>query len=325
MQPNRFFPRALRLAMAAVPLCLALAAQAQGYPNRVVRLIEPAGPGSAVDNYARQLTPGLSAGLGQQVIIDNRAGANGAIGAREAARAAPDGYTLLHANINNALNDLLAPDPCCTLLERFEPVTRVASTPLVMVVTASVPAKDLREYIALAKAQPETLTYATAGLGSITQLLAEKVKSSAGIKVREVPYKAIGAELPDLLAGHVTTAYLAPVVVSQHIKSGKLRALAISSTQRMPLMADVPTFAEAGYKDIEATGWNGLFVPKGTPPEIIRRLQAETAKALNAPAIKNEAAVQGYDVGGESPEEFAAFVRSEYAKWTKVIKESNLK
>lgn len=318
------FKAVLRAALAAVLVCAA-AAHAQPYPSKVLRLIEPAGPGSAVDNYARQIAPGLAQGLGQQVIVDNRAGANGAIGAREAARAPADGYTIFHANINNALNDLLTPDPCCTLLERFEPVTRVASTALVMVVNAQLPVSTLKDYVALAKAQPDTVTYATAGVGSITQLLAEKMKSAAGVKIREVPYKAIGAELPDLLAGHVQTAFLAPVVVSQHIRSGKLKALAISSDKRLPLLPDVPTYAESGYRDLEATGWNGLFVPKGTPPDIVRRLQAEVAKAINSPALRSEATAQGYDWGGEPPEEFAAFVRGELARWQKVIKESGIK
>lgn len=317
--------RASKGSITSLAMCIGLSALAQPYPNRMVRIIEPAGPGSAVDAFARQVAPGLAQGLGQSVIIDNRTGANGAIGAREAARAAADGYTVFHGNINNALNDLVTADACCLLLERFQPVTRLASSPLVLVTNPFVAATNLSEFVALAKKQPGVLTYGTAGPGSITQLLGEKVKASAGIDAREVPYKAIGAELPDVLAGHVHFAYLSPVAVTQHIRSGKLRALAVSGPRRLPILADVPTFIESGYGDIDATGWNGLFVPVGTPTEIVKRLQVETAKALNASAVKNEAVSQGLELGGESPEEFTAFIRSELSKWGKLTKSGGSK
>ena len=303
----------------------ALAAHAQGYPTKPIRLIEPAGPGSAVDVFARQLGPMLAEALGQPVIIDNRAGANSAIGAREAARSAPDGYTILHGNINNSLNDLLTSDPCCRLNEALVPVARLTVTPLVMVVNPSVSAKDLVAYLALAKAQPELLTFASGGPGSITELLGEKLKQVAGISVREIPYKAIGAELPDLMAGHVMTAFLSPVVVQQYIRSGKLRALGVASAHRLAIIPDVPTLAEAGLAGVEASGWNGLFVPAGTPKPVIARLAAETAKALASPAIRNDAAISGYEIDAAGPDEFAAFVRSEIVKWRKVIKDSNIK
>ena len=192
-----------------------------------------------------------------------------------------------------------------------------------MVAHPSIPAKDLKESIALAKAKPDTLTYGFASVVSITQLLGEKIKFAAGIKVREIPYKAIGSELPDVL---VSVAYLSPVVVNQHIRTGKLRALAVATAKRVQVLSNVPTMVESGLlQDVEATGWNGLFVPVGTPPDIIKRLQVETAKALNAPVVKNDSIKQGYDIGGESSEEFAAFIRAELAKWGKVIKESGIK
>ena len=308
------------LAVSSAPM-----AQAQSWPTKTIRLVEPAGPGSAVDVFARKLAPPLAEVLGQSVVIDNRPGANSAIGAREVARAAADGHTWLHANINNSLNDLLSSDTCCRLGEGLVPVTRLTSTPLVMVVHPAVPASNLREYIALAKSQPQLLTFASGGTGAITQLLGEKVKSTAGIAVREIPYKAIGAELPDLLAGHVSTAYLAPVVVAQHIRSGKLRAIGVAASKRFSFLPDVPTLAEAGLSGIEASGWNGLFVPAGTPREVILRLQTEIAKILASPAMKADAIQQGYEYGGESPEEFLTFIRAEKAKWGRVIKEANIK
>ena len=302
-----------------------LVVQAQTYPTKLIRLVEPAGPGSAVDVFARQYAPLLAEALGQQVIIDNRAGANSAIGAREVARATPDGYTLLHGNINNSLNDLLSADPCCRLNEALIPVARMTVTPLVMVVNPTVEAKDLASYLALAKSQPQLLTFASGGPGSITQLLGEKFKRTAGVTMREIPYKAIGAELPDLLAGHVMTAFLSPVVVKEYIKSGKLRAPGVASSKRLQIIPSVPTLGEAGLPGVEASGWNGLFVPAGTPREVILRLQGEVAKILATPPFKADAVQQGYEFGGESPEEFTAFIRAEMSKWDKVIKDANIK
>jgi tripartite-type tricarboxylate transporter receptor subunit TctC len=311
-----------------VGLCLAAgigSAFAQPYPNKIIRLIEPAGPGSAVDSVARDLAPGLSQLLGQQVLIENRPGANSSIGAREVARSAPDGYTVLHGNINNALNDLLTKDPCCRLNEALIPVTRITGTPLILVVNPSVPAKNLQEFIALAKARPQFLSYASGGPGSITQLLGELVKSTAGIALNEVPYKAIGAELPDLLGGHVMAAYLAPAVVAQHIRSGKLRALGVAAARHVPIVPEVPTLAEAGLPGVEASGWNGFFVPAGTPPAVIARLQSDIAKAMAAPAFRSRATDVGYELGGESSEEFASYIRSEIQKWGKVVVDAKIK
>jgi tripartite-type tricarboxylate transporter receptor subunit TctC len=199
------------------------------------------------------------------------------------------------------------------------------TTPLVVVVHPSVPAQNLREYIALARAQPQLLTFASGGPASITQLLGEKIKLAAGISVQEIPYKSIGAETPDLLAGHIMTAYLAPIVVTQHIHNGKLRALGVAGARRVAILPDVPTLAEAGLPDVEASGWNGIFAPAGTPAAIITRLQVETAKVLRTPAIKDEADSQGAEIGGEPPAEFGNFVRGEITKWGRVVKESHIK
>jgi tripartite-type tricarboxylate transporter receptor subunit TctC len=259
------------------------------------------------------------------VIVENRPGANSMIGAREAARSAPDGYTLLQAVVNNALNDLLTPDPCCTLNDKLVPVTRLYTTPLVMVVHPSVQAKTLKEYVALAKAQPGTLTYASGGTGAITQMVGELLKATAGIQVREIPYKAIGAELPDLTGGHVLTAFISPVVIRDHVRSGRLRGLAVASRERLSNLPDVPTTAEAGFPGVEASGWNGIFVPAGTPVAIINRLQQEISRVLHSKEVEDDAANLGTQAGGEKPEEFAAFVRGEIQKWGKVIKDAGIK
>jgi tripartite-type tricarboxylate transporter receptor subunit TctC len=300
-------------------------AAAQSYPGKPVRWIVPTGPGSAVDVTARRIAPKLSEALGQPVIVENRPGANSMIGAREVAKSPPDGYTLFQAVVNNALNDLLTPDACCVLNDKLIPVARLVSTPLVMVVHPSLPAGSVKDYVALAKSQPGQLTYASGGSGAITQMVGELLKSTTGIQVREIPYKAIGAELPDLIGGHVSTAFLAPVVIRDPIKSGRLRGLAVAGPNRVGIVPDVPTMAEAGFPSIEATGWNGIFVAAGTPQPIVERLHKEIAAILRSKEMLDDAANLGYELGGERPQEFAAFVRSEIQKWGKVIKDAGIK
>ena len=316
---------AKRLWIASLLLTVTLGVGAQTYPSKTVRIIEPAGPGSAVDVFARKLGIGLADKWGQPVLVENRPGANSAIGAREAARSAPDGYTIFHANINNSLNDILTNDACCKLNEALVPVTLLTSTPLVMVVNPALGVKTWKEYLALAKSQPTAVTFASGGTGSITQLLGTKINMVAGLSVQEIPYKAIGAELPDLMAGHVKTAYLAPVVVAQHIRSGKLVAIGVAGSHRIPILPDVPTMAEAGLADAQASGWNGLFVPAGTPRAVVQRLQADIASVVQAPAFKAEALDLGYELGGGSAEDFSAYIKSEVNRWGRVIKDANIK
>jgi tripartite-type tricarboxylate transporter receptor subunit TctC len=300
-------------------------AWSQAFPAKTVRIIEPAGPGSAVDVFARKLATPLADRLGQAVVVDNKPGGNSAIGAREAARAPADGHTLFHANINNSLNDLLLNDACCKLNEALLPVTLLTSTPLVMVVHPSLGVKNLTDYQAWVKTHPEKATFASGGSGSVTQLIGTKINMITGLKVLEVPYKAIGAELPDLLAGHVSTAYLAPVVVAQLIKSGKLVALGVAGTRRVPIIPEVPTLTEQGMTGAVALGWNGLFVPAGTPQSVIHKLQTEVAAIMSTPSFQQEARDLGYDLGGGQADEFAAYIKSELDRWGQVIHDAKLK
>jgi tripartite-type tricarboxylate transporter receptor subunit TctC len=300
-------------------------AAAQSFPSKPIHILVPSPPGSSPDIRARQIGAKIAESLGQPVIVENRPGANGMIAAREAARAAPDGYTLFLALINNAIGDALKPDPCCRLNQELVPISRFTMTPLVMVVNPSVPARSAKEFIELAKSKPGALTYASGGPGSISQLVGEWVKSEAGIKVLEVPYKAVNAEIPDLLGGVVMTAYVVPQVIVAHIKSGKLRALAVTGPSRLALLPGVPTTAEAGLPGIEAIVWNGIFAPAGTPQPVLQILHREIVKAYNAPDVKKQVLDTGSEVVADTPEEFAAFVRSESAKWTKVIREANIK
>ncbi|HUL92609.1 MAG TPA: tripartite tricarboxylate transporter substrate binding protein [Burkholderiales bacterium] len=300
-------------------------AAAQSFPSKPIRILVPSPPGSSPDIRARQIGAHITQSLGQPVIVENRPGANGMIAARETARAAPDGYTLFLALINNAIGDALKPDPCCRLNQELVPISRFTMTPLVMVVNPSVPARSAKEFIELAKAKPGALTYASGGPGSISQLVGEWVKSDAQIKVLEVPYKAVNAEIPDLLAGVVQTAYVVPQVIVAHVKSGKLRALAVAGPSRLALLPGVPTTAEAGLPGIEAIVWNGIFAPAGTPQPVLRILHREIVKAYNAPDVKKQVLDTGSEVVADTPEEFAAFVRSEGAKWTKVIRDASIK
>jgi len=300
-------------------------AWAQTFPSKAIRIIEPAGPGSAVDVFARKRPTPLAERLGQAVLVDNKPGGNSAIGAREAARAPADGHTLFHANINNSLNDLLLNDPCCKLNEALIPITMLTSSPLVMVVPPSLGVKNLTEYQAWARANPDKATFASGGSGSVTQLIGTKVNMITGLKVMEVPYKAIGAEMPDLLAGHVSTAYLASVVVAQLVKSGKLVALGVAGTRRVPILSEVPTLAEQGMGGAIAMGWNGLFVPAGTPKPVIQKLQTEMAAIMATPSFVQEAKDLGYELGGGQADEFAAYIKSELDRWGQVIRDAKMK
>ncbi|HXZ54776.1 MAG TPA: tripartite tricarboxylate transporter substrate binding protein [Burkholderiales bacterium] len=300
-------------------------AQAQSFPTKPIRILVPSPPGSSPDIRARQIGAHLTESLGQPVIVENRLGANGMIAARETARSAPDGYTLFLALINNAIGDALKPDPCCRLNQELVPISRFTMTPLVMVVNPSVPAKSVKEYIDLAKAKPGALTYASGGPGSISQLVGEWVKSEAKINVLEVPYKAVNSEIPDLLAGVVQTAYVVPQVIAASVKAGKLRALAVAGPSRLALLPGVPTTDEAGLPGVEAIVWNGIFAPAGTPQPVLQILHREIVKAYNAPDVKKQVQDTGGEVVADTPQEFAAFVRAEGAKWAKVIRDANIK
>jgi tripartite-type tricarboxylate transporter receptor subunit TctC len=300
-------------------------ALAQSFPSKPIRILVSSPPGSSPDIRARQIGAHLAESFGQPVIVENRPGANGLIAARETVRSGPDGHTLFLALINNAIGDALKPDPCCRLNHELVPVSRFTMTPLVMVVNASVSAKTVKEFVALAKSKPDALTYGSGGPGSISQLVGEWIKSEAGIKVLEVPYKAVNAEIPDLLSGVVATAYVVPQVIVAHIKSGKLRALAVAGPSRLALLPDVQTTAEAGLPGVEAIVWNGIFAPAGTPQPVLQILHREIVKAYNAPDVKKQVMDTGSEVVADTPEEFAAFVRSESAKWSKVIRDANIK
>lgn len=300
------------------------AADAQTFPSKAMRILVPSPAGSSPDIRARQIGGKLSRALGQPVIVENRPGGAGLIAAREAAGAAPDGHTMLLALINNAIADVLKPDPCCRLNQELLPVSRFTMTPLVMVAHPSLKVSTVIDYVQLAKQKPGSLTYASAGPGSISQLVGEWMKSETGTQVLEVPYKAVNAELPDLIGGQVMTAFVVPQVILSPVKAQKLRALAIMGPARLDVLPEVPTTKEAGLPGMEAIVWNGIFVPAGTPAPVIRVLHRELVRAFNAPDIKDQVTRTGSYIAADAPEEFAAFIRAENAKWAKVIKEAKI-
>ena len=298
---------------------------AQSFPSKPIRVIVPTIAGSAPDVRVRQVAPKLNEAVGQPVIVDNRPGANGTIATQLAARAQPDGYTVFFGLVNNAINDLLDPKWCCQLNRELVPVVHFTLTPLVMVIHPGVPANTLQDYIKLAKARPGAVTYASAGPGSITQLIGEWIKLKSATNVLDVPYKSVGAELPDLLGGQIMTAYLNPVVITAYVKSGKLRGLAVTGPGRIAVLPDIPTMVEAGLPGVEASVWNGFFVPAGTPKTIIETLNRELLRTFNAADVREQIAAGGSEIVGGRPEQFAGFIRQEIAKWGKVIKDAGIK
>jgi tripartite-type tricarboxylate transporter receptor subunit TctC len=290
-----------------------------------MRILVPGPAGSSPDIRARQIATKLSEALGQPVIVENRPGGAGLIAAREVAKSAPDGHTMLLALINNAIGDVLKPDPCCRLNQELLPVSRFTMTPLLMVVHPSLQVRSLIDYIQLAKQKRGAMTYASHGPGSISQLVGEWIKTETGTEILEVPYKAVNAELTDLLAGQVMTAFPVPQVVVSALKAQKLRALAVLGPSRIELLPEVPTAKEAGLPGMEALAWNGIFVPAGTPRPVIGVLHRELVRAYNAPDVKNQVVGTGSYVAADTPEEFAAFIRAENEKWAKVIREAKIK
>jgi tripartite-type tricarboxylate transporter receptor subunit TctC len=307
------------LAAAAISLLAIVPTQAQ-YPNKPVRLILPFPPGGAIDTLARILGPRLSEALGQQVVMENRPGAAGNIGAEIVAKSPPDGYTVLMGAIPIAISVSVYSKLGYDLVKDFAPVTLLASTPNVVVVHPSVPAKSVKELIALAKARPGQLDFASSGSGGSPHLAGALFNNLAGTKMNHIPYRGGGPAVIALIAGECSVGFATAPSVIHHIKSGRLRGLAVTSTQRAPLVPELPTVIEAGIPGYEAGAWQGLLVPTGTPREIILRLEAESSKVLKLPEVKERLDATGLTPIGSTPEEFGAYLRSEIEKWGKVAR-----
>ena len=317
--------RLLAASMLAAVLSVPSPADAQSYPARPIRIFVPYAAGGAVDVVARSIGQPLSEALKQPVIVDNRPGASANIGMELAAKAAPDGYTLLMASNGIATNMALFPNLAFDGRRDFLAVARIGYAPLVIVVPAASPAKTLRDLLAMAKAEPGKLTYASAGNGSSGHLAGELLKANAGIDVLHVPYKGGAPAITDLLGERISFMPINPVEVIAHVRGGKLRALAVASDKRLGLLPDVPTVAEAGLPGYEASVWWGLVAPARTPAPIVRELNEETNKALANPAIANKLSELGVVITAGTPEAFGAFIKAQTELWSGVIRSAGIK
>jgi tripartite-type tricarboxylate transporter receptor subunit TctC len=304
------------LLVLTIVMCSAGLSQAQSFPTRPVRLVVGFAPGGSTDVTARLVAERLTAAFGQQVIVDNRSGAGGNIGADIVAKSSPDGYTVLMATTGvMAFNHYLYTKLSYSAEKDLAPVTLIGSLPLILTVPASLPAKSVKELVSLAKAQPGKYSFGSSGVGGATHVTAELFKALAGIDIVHVPYKGSGQMMADLIGGQVHIAFDQISSSIAHVKSGKLRALGISTAKRSDLLPDLPTIAEAGVPGYEATSWNGFAVRAGTPGPVVGRLYQETRKAIFVPALKDKLFELGIEPVGSSPEAFARHIRAEREKW----------
>jgi tripartite-type tricarboxylate transporter receptor subunit TctC len=302
-----------------------LAAAQVWQPVRPIRLIVPYGPGGSSDVIARAMAVEMGKDLGQAVIVDNKAGGQGVIAMQEAARAAPDGYTLVLGHVGTlAVNPAMMPRLPYDVRKDFQPVTLLARVPMVFAVGTQVKATTLPQFVALAKAEPGKLNYGSAGNGSAGHLAFEMLKVTAGIDVTHVPYKGTGAQMTDLLAGNIDAASAGLPGFLPHVKAGKMKILAVGSAHRLAAVPDVPTVAELGYPDFESSQWFGLLAPAKTPDAIVRRLDEEARKALASSAVQRRLEEDSSTAAPLGPKDFAAFIAGEQKRWATVVRSARL-
>jgi tripartite-type tricarboxylate transporter receptor subunit TctC len=314
----------LCLALAAVSFCLS--AQAQNYPTKPIRLIVPFAPGGGNDTVARAIAQQLTTALGQSVVVDNKAGAGGIIGADLAAKAPADGYTLFLGGVGSlAVNpQVMGKSPYDTFKD-FAPIILLASAPSVVAVIPSLPFKTIQEMTAYAKANPNKLNYASNGNGSSAHVATVLYESMAGVDMAHIPYKGLAPAMTDLMSGQVQLMFSSVVAIVPHINNGKFRALAVTGAKRSPLLPNVPTLAESGLPGYEAGSWYGLLAPAGTPADIVRKINMESAKALRQTSVRDSLNGEGAEVVGGTPEEFARHIKLEYTRIGKMIADGRLK
>ena len=307
----------------ALPLSLGAMVHAQNYPARPLRLIVPTAPGGGTDFTGRLVAAKLSETMGQQVVVENRGGGGGSVGADNAAKATADGYTLLLGSIaTHAVNPALYKKLPYDHLKDFAPVSLIGTVPNALVVHPSVPVKSMQEFITYAKANPGKINYGSSGVGSPPHLSMELLRSMTGINLVHVPYKGAGPALADLLGGQVQAMCTSLAGLINFVKSGRVRALGVTTAKRNPQLPDVPTIVESGVPGYDVTIWYAVFAPVATPKAIVDKLNAEMVKALNSSEMKERMALQGMDPAPSTPAELTAFVKAESAKWAKVAKDS---
>jgi tripartite-type tricarboxylate transporter receptor subunit TctC len=301
-------------------------AAAQTYPSKPIRFVIPYPPGGASDVTARIIGAKMTEAWAQQVIIDNRPGANGIIALEQVAKSAPDGYTILMANVGpNAINPVVYAKLPYDAIRDFAPVTLTTKVPQVIVANAYLPAKNIKELIALAKGQPDQIVFASGGSGSSNHLAFELFKSMSGVKIVHVAYKGDAPAMSDAISGYVQLTMPTVIATMGHIKSGKLRPLGVGTPKRVPALPDVPTVAEAGVRGYESESWGGVMSRAGTPQPIIDRLHAEITRILKVADVREKLEALGGEIVGSTPSEFSAYLKSEIAKWDKVAKTANIR
>ena len=318
---------AQRLALAAFAALALLAsgAWAQPYPSHPVRMVVPFAPGGATDIIARIVAQKLADRLGQSVVVENKPGAGTTIGNAEVAKAKPDGYTFLFAPTPFVISQVVYPKLPYDPQKDFAPVSLLAVSPFILVVNAAFPARTTAELVAIAKAKPGTVTFASAGNGTVPHLAGELFKLRAGVDLVHVPYKGGGPAIVDLVSGQVPMMFATPIEVSPHVQSGKLRVLGTTSLARLAAMPDVPTLSESGYPDFEVLSFFGVLAPAGTPPEIVDRVAADLAAVMELPDVRERFAQQSAEARVLGPAAFSAFLARERDKWTDIVKRSGAK
>ena len=316
----------VRFMLAAAVTVLATFSHAQTYPSKPIRIVVPFAAGGPADITARTLGPRLTELLGQPIIVDNRGGANGVIGAENAIRSAPDGYTLLQSTSSiTAINMVTYGDkPPYDTLRDLQPLTPVMFTTSLIVLHPSMPVKTLKEFVALAKSKPNQITFGSAGTGGTLHFGIEMLQREAGVKLTHVPFKGAGPAVTDLIGGQINGMFVDLPVISPYVKSGKVKAIAVTSTERSRYFPDVPTTKEAGYPGVEMTNCYGLLLPAKTPREIVAKLHDAVVKAVATPAVRERFTAVGADPATMSPEEFTRFIKADIEKWGKLAKSAGI-
>lgn len=318
-----------RRALRAIALVFALASPAaagaaESFPAKPIRLISPFPPGGGNDTISRALTQAMARNIGQAVVVENRPGANTIIGMEVVAKAAPDGYTLIMTSSSLAINASLYPKLPYDSARAFTPVSLIASSTLVMSVHPSLPVRSVRELIGFARPRPQELLYPVSGVGNISHLAGELFNLLAGVKLVSVPYKGSAPGINDLLGGRLSVGFNSALASMPHVKSARLRAIAVTGSARSTALPDLPTVAESGVPGYDASTWYGVVAPAGTPAAVVQYLSTEFVRALNADEVKGGLLAQGLDVVGSTPEQFAAYLRTDMAKWAKVVKAARI-
>ena len=316
----------MKLFLFAVAFSVSAFAQAQTYPNKPIRLVVPFAPGGSSTIVARSVAMEMEKGLGQPIVIENKGGGGGNLAMHDVARSDPDGYTVIIGHVGSlAMTPYITPNLGYDVNRDFAPISLLAKVPNIFVVHADVPAKNLREFVALAKSKPGQYYYGSAGNGSAGHLAMEYLKLVSGMDLQHVPYKGTGPNLVDLVAGrtHATSAGTPPLM--PHVKAGKLRVVAVGTPQRLPTLPEVGTVAEQGYPGFEASQWYGLNAPAKTPPAIVKRLAEEAAKAAKSPSVVERFKADDAEAIGSTPEQYGAFIAKEQARWKEVIQKAGVK